>query len=109
MACFLVPVAEAAVVTAAAQVVKMKEKKKGTAHTAEETAIPFSRKLQWLCNLLWGGALLLAFEHLWHGEVVPWFPFLTAASDPAETAVMLSEMSTVGVTMAVLVTAVWVR
>ena len=101
MACFLVPVAEAAVVTAAAQVVKMKEKKKGT-------AIPFSRKLQWLCNLLWGGALLLAFEHLWHGEVVPWFPFLTAASDPAETAVMLSEMSTVGVTMAVLVTAVWV-
>ena len=60
------------------------------------------------CNLLWGGALLLAFEHLWHGEVVPWFPFLTAASDPAETAVMLSEMSTVGVTMAVLVTAVWV-
>ena len=51
MACFLVPVAEAAVVTAAAQVVKMKEKKKGTAHTAEETAIPFSRKLQWLCNL----------------------------------------------------------
>lgn len=108
MACFLVPVAEAAVVTAAAQVVKMKEKKKGTAHTAEETAIPFSRKLQWLYNLLWGGALLLAFEHLWHGEVVPWFPFLTAASDPAETAVMLSEMSTVGVTMAVLVTAVWV-
>ena len=107
MACFLVPVAEAAVVTAAAQVVKMKEKKKETAHTAEETAIPFSRKLQWLCNLLWGGALL-AFEHLWHGEVVPWFPFLTAASDPAETAVMLSEMSTVGVTMAVLVTAVWV-
>ena len=108
MACFLVPVAEAAVVTAAAQVVKMKEKKKGTAHTADETAIPFSRKLQWLCTLLWGGALLLAFEHLWHGEVVPWFPFLTAASDPAETAVMLSEMSTVGVTMAVLVTAVWV-
>ena len=108
MACFLVPVAEAAVVTAATQMVKMKEKKRETAHTTEETAIPLSRKLQWLCNLLWGGALLLAFEHLWHGEVVPWFPFLTAASDPAETAIMLSEMSTVGVTMAVLVTAVWV-
>ncbi len=108
MACFLVPVAEAAVVTAATQVVKMKEKKQKTAHSAEENAVPLSRKLQWLCNLLWGGALLLAFEHLWHGEVVPWFPFLTAASDPAETAIMLSEMSTVGVTMAVLVTAVWV-
>lgn len=108
MACFLVPVAEAAVVTAATQVVKMKEKKQEVAHAAEETTISLSRKLQWLCNLLWGGALLLAFEHLWHGEVVPWFPFLTAASDPAETAIMLSEMSTVGVTMAVLVTAVWV-
>ena len=66
MACFLVPAAEAAVVTAAAQVVKMKEKKKGTAHTAEETAIPFSRKLQWLCNLLWGGSLLPVLGRLSH-------------------------------------------
>jgi len=31
-----------------------------------------------------------------------------AAGNPADTAVMLHEMSTVGVTMAVLVTAVWV-
>ena len=58
MACFLVPAAEAAVVTAATQVVKMKEKKQKTAHSAKENAIPLSRKLQWLCNLLWGGALL---------------------------------------------------
>jgi hypothetical protein len=45
---------------------------------------------------------------LWHGEVVPWFPFLTAMSDPGDTAVMLHEMSTVGVSMAILVTIVWV-
>lgn len=110
MACFLVPTAEAVVVTAAAQVVKAHEQKK-TAASGEETqstAIPVSQKLRWLYSLLWGGALLLAFEHLWHGEVTPWFPFLTAAKDPAETAVMLSEMSTVGVTMAVLVTVVWI-
>jgi len=69
--------------------------------------IPFSRKLKWLTNMLWGGSVLLAFEHVWHGEVVPWFPFLTAASDPVEASVMLSEMATVGVSMAVLVTAVW--
>jgi len=49
----------------------------------------------------------LAFEHIWHGEVVPWFPFLTAMSDPADMAEMLHEMSTVGVTMAVLITLVW--
>ena len=58
--------------------------------------------------MLWGGSALLAFEHVWHGEVTPWFPFLTAASDPDEAAMMLHEMSTVGVTMAVLVTAVWI-
>ena len=61
----------------------------------------------WLSYLLWGGALLLAFEHVWHGEVVPWFPFLTAASNPADAAEMLHEMSTIGVSMAVIVTAVW--
>ena len=69
--------------------------------------LPFARKLKWLTNLLWGGSALLAFEHLWHGEVVPWFPFLTAMSDPTDKAEMLHEMSTVGVTMAVLITLVW--
>ena len=114
MACFLVPGAEAVVVTAAAQVVKAQERKKAAQSSAaegqmvEEGKIPLSQKLRWLYSLLWGGVLLLAFEHLWHGEVTPWFPFLTAAKDPAETAVMLSEMSTVGVTMAVLVTVVWI-
>jgi ABC-type uncharacterized transport system permease subunit len=50
----------------------------------------------------------LAYEHLWHGEVVPWFPFLTAASNPDDAATMLHEMSTVGVSMALLVTIVWI-
>ena len=113
MACFLVPTAEAVVVTAAAQVVKQRELRQAAARPAEEEGgaaerVPFSRKLKWLCTLLWGGALLLAFEHLWHGEVTPWFPFLTAAADPTDRAEMLSEMSSVGVTMAVLVTVVWV-
>lgn len=50
--------------------------------------------------------LLLAFEHFWHGEIVAFPPFLSAMSSPEETSVMLSEMSTVGVSMAVIVTAV---
>ena len=58
-------------------------------------------------KLLFGGSFLLAFEHLWHGEVVPWPPFLTAAADPADRAQMLHEMSTVGVMMAVSVTLLW--
>ena len=51
---------------------------------------------------------MLALEHLWHGEIVPWFPFLTAMSDPADAAEMFHEMATVGVTMAVLITLVWI-
>ena len=114
MACFLVPAAEAVVTTIATKVMKSKEGDPETvkvqldgAELVEAEKIPFSRKLGWLGKLLWGGSALLAFEHVWHGEVVPWFPFLTAASDPAGAAEMLHEMATAGVTMAALVTAVW--
>ena len=114
MACFLVPTAEAIVVTIVTKAVKAKEKESETRRVDSDsdtfdlrTKLPFSRKLKWLTNMLWGGAALLAFEHVWHGEVVPWFPFLTAASNPTDTAAMLHEMSTVGVGMAILVTAVW--
>lgn len=75
--------------------------------SVEETAkTPFSAKLGWLNKLLWGGSALLAFEHVWHGEVVPFFPFLTAV-ESGETAEMLAEMGSAGVMMAVLVTAAW--
>ena len=105
MACFLVPTAEAIVTTVAAKKTKSKEAGENKGH--ELAVIPFSRKLSWLRNMLWGGAALLAFEHIWHGEVVPFFPFLTAAANPADRAEMFREMATVGVTMAVLVTVVW--
>ena len=108
MACFLVSAAEAAVVTAAEKAIAKKEGMVEKAGAFEGAVrVPFARKLRWLRNMLWGGSALLAFEHVWHGEVVPWFPFLTAANDPADTAEMLHEMATVGVSMALLVTAVW--
>lgn len=114
MACFLVPTTEAIVMTFVKKHVCKKdaqlaaEQKTTVAEMEEKTGkISFGRKLGWLTNLLWGGAFLLALEHIWHGEVVPWPPFLTAMSSPGETSVMLHEMSTVGVTMAVLVTVVW--
>ena len=115
MACFLVPTAEAIVTTVITKAAK--EEKKDLTDVSVESGVEapekpakmsIVRKLRWLSNMLWGGAVLLCFEHLWHGEVVPFPPFLTAASDPADTAVMLHEMSTVGVCMAVLITAVWV-
>lgn len=111
MACFLVPTAEAIVTTAVTKVMKKKEaelvKVPAGDSTVQAAKVSFSRKLSWLNNMLWGGSALLAFEHVWHGEVTPWFPFLTAAGNSASAAEMLHEMSTSGVMMAVLVTAVW--
>ena len=112
MGCFLVPVTEAVVTTVEARVIKSKETKEtvnisSTDGSIEEvTKIKFSTKLGWLNKLLWGGSALLAFEHIWHGEVVPFFPFLTAVEN-GETAGMLAEMGSAGVMMSVLVTAVW--
>ena len=108
MACFLVPTAEAIVVTAISHKVTKEERANDTviAEHASDT-ITWSRKLNWLKNMLWGGSLLLLLEHMWHGEVVPWPPFLTAMLDPGDTAEMLHEMATVGVGMAIIVTLVW--
>ncbi len=110
MACFLVSAAEALVVTAVEKAEEKKEHGEAAKNTeaVDEIKIPFSRKLKWLTYMLWGGAVLLAFEHVWHGEVVPWFPFLTAMSDAEDAAEMFNEMATVGVSMASLITAVWV-
>ena len=115
MACFLVSTAEAIVVTAAAKILKNKEmseesaklEKDAAAEVKQEKKLPWSKKLMILAKLLWGGAFLLCYEHIWHGEVVPWFPFLTAMNDPGDTAEMLSEMGSIGVTMAIIVTVTW--
>jgi len=93
MACFLVPGSEAVVTTVIQKVVGKERAEKW--------------RLKWLNSLLWGGVILLAIEHIWHGEVVPWPPFLTAMKNPADTAAMLHEMATNGVAMAVVVTITW--
>lgn len=124
MACFLVPTGEAIVVSLLRLALKKKEEKAGIKPDSLESPVspesPTSparlaspgvrtlrRRLRWLSHMLWGGSVLLAFEHLWHGEIVPWFPFLTAASDPESAGVMLHEMATAGVMMALLTTAAW--
>lgn len=112
MACFVAPVTEAVITTIIAKVVKSKENKEAlkVVNTEEisfnNKKIAFSTKLGWLNKMLWGGSALLAFEHIWHGEVIAKFPFLTAVQN-GETLDMLKEIGTNGVAMAVLVTAVW--
>lgn len=112
MACLIAPVIEAVIVSAVKKRVEKKEKVAAAsgfdvAVTEDDTKISFSRKLGWLTKMLWGGSFLLAIEHIWHGEVVPYFPFLTALNNPADVAPMMMEIATVGVTMTVVVTSVW--
>ena len=92
MACFLVPMA-LAIVTSIIQ---------KTARSLAEKL-----KLGVLNALLWGGVILLAFEHVWHGEVVPWPPFLTAMANPADIPIMLHEMATIGTAMSAVVVGMW--
>ena len=92
VACFLVPMA-LAIITSILQ----------------KTARSVAEKLKlWVLNaLLWGGVILLAVEHVWHGEVVPWPPFLTAMANPADIPLMLHEMATVGTAMSIATLITW--
>ena len=96
MACFTVPLATAVAATAAKSALPESARKN-----------PFVAKLGWLGKMMFGGSFLLAIEHVYHGEIIFTPPFLTAVKD-GNTADMLHEMATRGVTMAVLLAVVWV-
>ncbi|QHI71117.1 hypothetical protein [Aminipila terrae] len=128
MACFLVPLGEVIITSAVQKVVEKKERKvektvesqenaekvwlsgnnnEADTRKALQTGFSWSQKLSWLNRMLWGGVILLAFEHLWHGEIVPWPPFLTAMNNPADIGPMLHEIATIGTGMALFITIVW--
>jgi hypothetical protein len=71
--------------------------------------IPQKYHIEWLNLLLWGGSLMLAIEHYAHGEIVPFFPFLTAAIEgPDAINVMLMEMMEVGGAMTLAIVGMWI-
>ncbi|MGA1866884.1 MAG: hypothetical protein ACMUFK_05390 [Thermoplasmatota archaeon] len=93
MGCFIVPGGEAIAATVLMKVMGKERAEK--------------LKLKWLNIMLWGGFIVLAVEHVWHGEVVPWPPFLTAMENPADIAPMLHEMAIIGGTMSIAITLTW--
>lgn len=111
MACFVVPATEAVVTTTINIILKRKEKRAEKVdlniNRTNTAKMPFSKKLGLLNKMLWGGSILLAFEHLWHGELVPFFPFFTAAADGGSLVTFFKEMATVGSAMSLLVTGIW--
>ena len=98
MACFTAPLAAAV----AAGLVRRTVKDTGNSET-----ISWATKLGWLEKLSFGGCALLAFEHIWHGEIIFQFPFLTGVRD-GNTAEVLREIATVGGAMTALILAVWI-
>lgn len=69
--------------------------------------IPENLKIGWLNIMIWGGVVMLAVEHIAHGEVVLYPPFLTAMQTPSEIPVMLQEMATIGGTMTISIVCIW--
>ena len=79
----------------------------GVFTTAFRNRIPEKYHINWLNIMIWTGTIALLVEHMWHGEIVPWFPFLTAMSDPADTTTMLVEMGQIGIPMLLAILAMW--
>jgi len=84
MACFLVP-AGTAIVTA---IVRKR--------------IPEKYHMNWLNSMLWGGVVMLAVEHISHGEIVLYPPFLTAGLPE-----VFPEMMRVGIPMTLSIFLIW--
>lgn len=104
MACFTVSLVGAIGVSVARHIVKHHEKKlvlEGKEKAPEKfgSDVKWSTKLAYLEGTLFAGSAMLAGEHIIHGEVVPFPPFLTAASSPEATSEMLHEIATIGVAM----------
>ena len=111
MACFAAPLAEAIIVTAIKSAAFSKRSADKAIAEGKETRgekiLTIREKIGWLQKLLYGGSFLLAIEHIYHGEVVLYPPFLTAMKNPEDIPEMLHEIATVGVGMAVLTTVAW--
>ena len=112
MACFLVSATVGVGAAVARHIVKHHENKlelKGKTQLPEKfgSDVKWSQKLAYLELTLFSGSFVLAIEHVLHGEVVPFPPFLTAASNPADLAEMLTEMGTVGVAMLAILLVAW--
>jgi hypothetical protein len=79
----------------------------GIVTTVFRKKIPAALKISWLNIMLWGGVGMLTIEHIAHGEIVLYPPFLTAMQNTANIPVMLKEIALVGGTMTLAVVLIW--
>jgi len=79
----------------------------GIVTTIFRKKIPENLKIGWLNIMIFGGAIMLAVEHIAHGEIILYPPFLTAMQTAEEIPIMLKEMVVVGGTMTIAIVAIW--
>ena len=79
----------------------------GIVTTIFRKKIPENLKISWLNIMIFGGAIMLAIEHIAHEEIILYPPFLTAMQTPAEIPIMLKEMAIVGGTMTLAIVTIW--
>ena len=94
MACFIAPLVEAIAVTAI--------RKSGLNGNS-----PYLKHLPDLEKMLWGGTLMLIVDHIINGELTWTFPFFTSLGQTGGAAILWREVLTVGVPMALALTAAW--
>jgi hypothetical protein len=94
MACFIAPLVEAIAVTAI--------RKSGLNGNS-----PYLQHLPDLEKMLWGGMLMLIVDHIINGELTWTFPFFTSLGQTGGAAILWREVLTVGVPMALALTAAW--
>lgn len=106
MACFTAVIPEVVALHFIKKHIEKKEATNPTNQTQDSTKIKMSVKISWLITMLWGGIFLLMIEHFWHGEIVPYPPFLSAI-ESGETQSMLNEILLVGGAIDIFVPMVW--
>ncbi len=94
MACFIAPLVEAIAVTAI--------RKSGLNGNS-----PYLQHLPDLEKMLWGGTLMLIVDHIINGELTWTFPFFTSLGQTGGAAILWREVLTVGMPMALALTAAW--
>ena len=98
MCCFLVPLTEAIATSAYRKI---------NNESLEKSESALKRHVPALEKMLWGGSLMLMVDHAINGELSLSFPFFTALNAEGGFQIMLREMLTVGVPMALVLTAAW--
>lgn len=80
----------------------------GIVTTILRKKFPKKWHIDWLNIMIFGGVIVLTVDHIAQGEIVPWPPFLTAMSNPANTAAMFGEMISIGIPMTIALILVWI-